>query len=206
MKSPWHIGLLALAVTGVSAYDFFYFTQGGNTNQPSSQAAATAPLIASSEPMNSTPAESYNSTGAADAASLPRVSREEMQKLAQEAFVSREDWETESEMVWPRRDPFSASRESAPASQNLPLIPPAKETSTLQSLPAPQCIFSGTLIDQEHRLALVDGVPLSIGDRLGVWQLARIESDYIILEAGKESRRIGLKGAELQSSRRKDPS
>jgi hypothetical protein len=52
----------------------------------------------------------------------------------------------------------------------------------------------------------VDGTPLAIGDRLGIWQLSRIEPDYIVLVAGPETHRIALKGAELQAVRQKDPS
>jgi hypothetical protein len=224
MKSPWQIGLLALAVTGVSAYDLLYFTHFRTNNQTSIQTAASPPLIAAAEPANATqvvPADSDYTAGAADAVSLPRISRENIQTLAQKAFVSKEDWKPETETVWPRRDPFLASREFAPASQNIPEPSSAKQTSAPQNvpepssakqtsapppLPSPQCIFSGALIEQGRRLALVDGVPLSIGDRLGVWQLAQIEPDYIILEAGKETRRIEIKGSEPQTLRRKDPS
>jgi hypothetical protein len=208
MKSPWQIGLLALAVTGVSAYDLLYFTHFRTNNQASIQAAATPSLIAAAEPINSTqaePAEPGNSTGTADAASLPRISREEVHRLAHQAFVSREDLETETEMAWPRRDPFSASGEFAPESQNVSAIPSAKRASAPPPLPSPQCVFSGTLIEQGLRLALVNGIPLSIGDRLGIWQLARIEPDYIILEAGKEIHRIEIKSSEAQILRRKDP-
>jgi hypothetical protein len=210
MKSPWQIGLLALAVTGVSTYDFVYFTGDRNSNQTSIQTPATLPLIAGAESMNSTPAESGNSTGAADAVSLPHISPEEIHRLAQQAFVSAEEQEaeseTESETVWPGRDPFSPSRESSPISPKAPAISSAKETSIPPPLPAPHCVFSGTLIEQEHRLALVNGVPLSIGDRLGVWQLARIEPEYIILEAGKETCRVELKSMKSPNLSRKDPS
>jgi hypothetical protein len=72
-------------------------------------------------------------------------------------------------------------------------------------LPAPKCIFSGTLIEQDKRLALVDGVPLSVGDRLGSWQLSRIEPDYIILEAGNVTHRVELQGMGLQVARRENP-
>jgi hypothetical protein len=76
-----------------------------------------------------------------------------------------------------------------------------KETPvSLLRQPAPHYVFSGTLIEGENKLALVDGSPLSVGDRLGIWQLARIEPDYIILEVGKESYRIELKGAGPQAA------
>jgi hypothetical protein len=205
MKSPLLIGLLALAVTGVSAYDYYYFTRDQDTGQPSIQAAANTALIPSAAPVESTPAEGGDPAGAVVTDSLPRISRDEIQKLAQQPFVSGEAWEAEEETAWPRRDPFSASRESAPATQNAPIIP-TKEISAPQPLPEPECVFSGTLIDQKQRLALVNGVPLSVGDRLGAWLLARIEPDYIILEVEKETRRIELKGSEPQISRRKDPS
>jgi hypothetical protein len=167
------------------------------------QAAANAPMIPNTAPAESLPAEAGDPAGTADSASLPRISREEIHRLAQQPFASSEDLEADPGMAWPRRDPFSASRESSPAPQNTPVIP-VKEVSAPQPLPALECVFSGTLIDQKQRLALVNGVPLSVGDQLGAWQLARIEPDYILLEAGKETRRIELKGSEPQTSRQKD--
>ena len=223
MKSPLLIGLLALAITGVSAYDYYFFTHDRDAGQPPTQAAPNAPMIPSAAPVKSAPAETGVPEGTTVRGSLPPISREEIQRLAQQPFVSREDEGSEAEAAWPRRDPFAISRESAPARQSAPAFQnepvwqsasashsasavPAKEASAPQPLPAPECVFSGTLIDDDQRLALVNGAPLAVGDRVGAWQLARIEPDYIILEAGKETRRIELAGSEPQTSRRKGPS
>jgi len=138
--------------------------------------------------------------------SLPQISRDEINRLAQQAFILKEI--SESESTWPRRDPFGsysepvkASREAAPGISMKSTI---RNISPPELLPVPQCVFSGTLIEQKYRLALVDGVPLSIGDLLGTWKLARIEADYIILEAGKETHRIELNGMGSQIAHRKE--
>jgi hypothetical protein len=220
MKSPLLIGLLALAITGVSAYDYYFFTHDHDGGQPSTQAAPNAPLIQSAAPVEPAPSETGEPEGTITSSSLPPISRDEVQRLAQQRFVSREDEGSNTEAAWPQRDPFAISRESAPVRQNAQAFQnepvwqnasashsasavPAKEASAPQPLPAPDCVFSGTLIDDDQRLALVNGAPLSVGDRVGAWQLARIEPDYIILEAGKETRRIELAGSEPQTSRRK---
>jgi hypothetical protein len=208
MKSPWQIGLLALAITGVSAYDIIYFTNRAK-NQASAPIVEAQPAPAMMNPVLSplpAPAGSANTEGSAGAGSFPRISREEIQKLSQQVFVSKKPWEPDSETVWPRRDPFEIYKESERISTDNEVILPMQKPPDPAPLTVPQCVFSGTLIESSRRLALVDGTPMSIGDRLGAWQLARIEPDYIILEAGKETRRIELKGTESQIARRKDPS
>jgi hypothetical protein len=67
------------------------------------------------------------------------------------------------------------------------------QTNTTQAdLPEPECVFVGTLIDQDRRLALVNGASLSVGARIGSWQIDQIESNYIILQSGERTRRIEL--------------
>jgi hypothetical protein len=213
MKSPWQIGLLAVAVTGVSTYDILFFKQHLSRNRVSMQiqsnqliagtdAPAVAPLI--------DPASSPDAKRSAEADSGPPISREELQRSAQQAFVPKDLQGPDIEIDWPRRDPFETHKEfeRSPLEQVTPSkpLPDKNVRSPLHpALPEPQCVFTGTLIERERRLALIDGTPRSIGARLGIWQLARIEPDHIILEAGSETRRIELKGAGLQASRRKDP-
>jgi hypothetical protein len=208
MKSPWQIGFLALAVTGVSTYDFLFFKNNSSKNRTSMQISASQPAAATVAPVLSPlpePSESGNAAGFDGADSLPHISREELHKLSQQAFVSKEFSEEESNMVWPRRDPFEVYREFEQIPRTIPAKFLMRGGATPSPLPVPKCVFSGTLIEGEHKLALVDGIPLSVGDRLGVWQLARIELDYIILEAGKETHRIELKGMESQVTHQKDP-
>jgi hypothetical protein len=202
MKSPWQLGLLALAVAGVSTYDYLFFKNYRTQNQASMRINASKPVEISSGPA---PSALPEATGSAGGESLPSISRDELHRLAQQAFVPRECSKTDPESVWPRRDPFTAYKEPR-QTRDIPAKSPAKGVSAPTPLPEPQCTFSGTLIEQQRRLALVDGVPLSIGDRLGVWQLVRIEPDYIILGAGEETRRIELKGGAPQAVRQKDPS
>jgi hypothetical protein len=207
MKSPWQIGLLALAVTGVSAYDFLYLKSRRSNNQASTQISETQLAAGTAEPLLSPLLQSAESSSEGSAGSLPRISREELHRLAQQAFVSKEREDAELETAWPRRDPFEAHGEPEQIPQNVLIIPVMKEASPPQPVPppVPHCVFSGTMIEQEGTLALVDGVPLTVGDRLGIWKLARIEPDYIILEAGKATHRVELKGMGPQVAQQDNP-
>ncbi len=207
MKSPWQLGLLALAVTGVSSYDFIYFKNYRSQKKASVQVSAPPPALGIVETPPSPlfqPVASGNDAGIAGEGSLPQISRDEVYKLAQQAFISKELSETESESAWPRRDPFGSESEPVKASRNLPIKSPIRDVSPPELLPVPQCVFSGTLIEPKYRLALVDGVPLSVGDRLGTWKLARIEPDYIIFEAGNKTHRIELIGMGSQATHRRE--
>lgn len=194
MKSPWQIGLLALAVTGVSAYDLVYFRNYRSQNHASTQISETQTVSGTIEPLLAPSPQSADSNNEAAVCPLPRISREELHRLAQQAFVSKELKDGESATAWPKRDPFEAYGEPAQLAHSVSTKPGMKETPPPQPPPEPQCVFSGTMIGQERALALVDGVPLSVGDRLGIWQVARIEPDYIILQAGKATHRVELKG------------
>jgi hypothetical protein len=211
VKSPWQLGFLALAVTGVSTYDYMFFKNYTKAKKADIQMTAPQPAIIPEEALLSPlpeSADAVNSTEPATEESLPSISREDLLRQARQAYVSKDYSESGLSGSWPDRDPF-ASRETVERLPiNIPVIPAQKETpvSPPQTNPAPQCVFSGTLVQGSNKLALVDGIPLAIGDRLGIWQLARIEPDYIVLEAGNETHRIALKGAELQFGRQKDPS
>jgi hypothetical protein len=229
MKSPWQIGLLALAVTGVATYDFMFFKNHQSEKQISIQKETDQPATGVAEPLLSPlpePANAGKATGLGGADSVPPISREELRGLSQQAFIPNSFREAGIEASWPERDPFAADKVSEQRPHNISVIPLMNETpvslpqqpalqhasSGIKETPAPlppqhepQCVFSGTLIEGENKLALVNGSPMSIGDRLGIWQLARIELDYIVLEVGKESYRIELKGAGPQAAHQKDP-
>jgi hypothetical protein len=211
MKSPWQLGFLALAVTGVSTYDYVFFKNYRSQKPAAIQMTAPQPAALSEEPLLSPgpePADAVNSTGPASEESRPSISREDLLRQARQMFVSRDYSESDLSGSWPDRDPFATQEAVDRLPSNIPVIPAQKEAPVPQpqTQPAPQCIFSGTLVQGANRLALVDGTPLAIGDRLGIWQLSRIESDYIVFAAGNETHRIALKGAELQLVRQKDPS
>jgi hypothetical protein len=215
MKSPWHLGLLTMAVIGVSTYDYMYFMGGRSKTQPPAPVSASLPASRTIEPVLAPLSEPIGSTDTnitTGSASIPPISREDLDRLAQKTFVPKEFQESTSENGWPKRDPFTSDQVAELAPQPVPIfhdIPMPTVPAPVQAqaaIPEPQCVFSGTLIESEQRLALVNGMPISVGDRLGIWQLTRIEPDYLILEAGKETRRIELKGSESQISRRKDPS
>jgi hypothetical protein len=207
MKSPWQLGLLALAVVGVSTYDFLFFKNHRSQYQPSAQVSVERSLEEDAGPVLHSLSESAGSTNAAEFTgndALPPISREKLNVLSQQAFVPVEFSETDS--VWPSRDPFGEHKEPESMQPNVSTESSAVEVSHSKPLPEPQCVFSGTLIERENRLALVNGFPLSIGAQLGKWQLARIESDYIILKAGRETRRIELKEAESPAGRKEGSS
>jgi hypothetical protein len=229
MKSPWQLGFLALAITGVSTYDFMFFKNHQSEKQISIQMKTDRPMTVAAEPLLSPlpePANADKATGLVGVDAVPPISREELRGLSQQAYIWKDFGETDVEASWPKRDPFAADRASEQRPHSIPVKPLMKEISVplsqqpapqrvfseiretpvpLPSQPTPQYVFSGTLIEGENKLALVNGSPMSIGDRLGIWQLTRIEPDYIILEVGKESYRIELKGAGSQAAHQKDP-
>ena len=137
MKSPWQIGLLALAVTGVSAYDFIYFKNYRSKNQASTQISETQLAAGTAVPLLSPLPQSAGSSNEGSADSLPRISREELHRLAQQAFVSKEYEDAESGTAWPRRDPFEASGEPEQIPQNVPIKPVMKEASPPQPFRRP---------------------------------------------------------------------
>jgi hypothetical protein len=200
MKSPWQIGFLGLALTGVTAYDLLYFQNRAKTQvaqRSQTQVAMELPAAASS---------SINEPAAPiGTSSLPQISREDLNRLAQQVFMPKADSEPLDEDQWPRRDPFSIQKEIEPPPPTVAEVPVKKESAPAPALTEPQCVFSGALIQADKRLALVDGMPLAIGARIGMWQLARIEADHIVLESGKEMRRIEMRGVEPHNTQRKDP-
>jgi hypothetical protein len=204
MKSPWHLGILALAVTGVSTYDFMFFKKNQSEKQLSIQMKTDQSTPTVVEPLLSPlsePANADKATGLVGADSVPPISREELRGLSQQAFISKDFGKADVEASWPERDPFAADKASKQRPHDITVQPLMKEIPVpLLRQPAPQYVFYGTLIEGENKLALVDGSPMSIGDRLGIWQLTRIEPDYIILEVGKESYRIEVKGAGPQAA------
>jgi hypothetical protein len=220
MKVPWQFGLLAAAIMGVSAYDYVSLTNTKTSKhasglmQQTRSSGAAAPLLPPPPPAS----ESENSSGGASHCPAPPISPEALLLRSHQAYALGKSADQELESAWPHRDPFNAEeppiipahRPSPAPVAKLSTEAPAAKLPPEQAAPAiplaePHCLFSGTLIESDRRLALVDGMPLSVGDRSGDWILARIESDYIILEAGKETRRIEQKTGESRISRRREP-
>jgi hypothetical protein len=186
MKRPWQFGLLALSLTGVSTYDVLFFKNyNPNPTAAIKSEATPAEVLSVTAPLPILEAPEQGGLS-----SLPPISREELQQKALHEFVPKESPAPEA-TPWPSRDPFSMYRspESVKSDSKKP-GPSTREESSSDNLPEPECAFSGTLIDPERRLALINGVPLSIGARIGEWQLARIESNYIILQSEEKTRRI----------------
>lgn len=211
MKSPWQLGLLALAVTGVSAYDYVFFKNYRAQKQASAPMSVTQPAALVEEPQLAPLPESAGVEAAVapdDGDYRPFISRDELQQLSRQAYVSKGN-AADRNSRWPSRDPFAARAEEArePVAYEIPEVIIHKEVPAPkpQAPQLPHCVFSGSLVQGTTKLALVDGTPMSIGERLGIWKLAQIESDYIVFEAGKELHRVGLKGAEPPPVLGKDP-
>jgi hypothetical protein len=208
MKSPWQIGLLAVAITGVSAYDYIFFSNRTSDNRPTASIQAdpeTGLLITERADTAAFPAGTEASSGSDFS---PAISLERLQLQAQKRFMPGEGLLAASDDAWPERDPFNAAGRSVPnpgAGQNVTEPEGKAASATLPSLQEQQFNFTGTLIEHQRRLALINGDPQAIGARLGVWQLARIESDYIILKSGDEIRRIELIDIQNQAMNQKDP-
>jgi hypothetical protein len=198
IKRQWQFGIIALAFTGVSTYNFMFFKEYSSGSSANASMETAAPLVAPS----SIPQMTVDSSEQEYVGSLPPISRETLQQQAQYVFTPKESPAPETDAVVenrsPNRNPFSNYQEPQPI-RIIPTkrtifkaTPPAQPTPPVIILPEPQCVFSGTLIERERRLALVDGVPLSIGARIGAWQLSHIEHEYIILQSGDKTRRIEL--------------
>lgn len=209
MKSPWQLGFLALAVTGVSAYDYVFFKNYRAQRQASVSMSVADPAALAQEPLLSPLQEFSDGAMTPDENDYrPYISRDELQQLSGQPYVSKGYAEDRS-LRWPARDPFAALAKGGtePLAYEIPEVTIKTETPgpKPQALPLPRCTYSGSLLQGTTKLALVDGTPMSIGEQLGVWKLVRIEPDYIVLEAGKEVHRVGLKGTEPSSFPGKDP-
>jgi hypothetical protein len=198
MKRPWQFGLLALAITGVSTYNVLFFKNYNSNPQAAIQSeAAPEEVVSAAAPLPGIeePEQGVHS-------SLPPISREDLQQKALHEFVPKK-FPTQEAPPWPSRDPFSMDRSPKRVQSNLKKPDPLTETkSSSVNLSEPECVFSGTLIDRERRLALINGIPLSIGARIGEWQLARIESNYIILQSEGKTRRIEFSDVGRQVARK----
>jgi hypothetical protein len=209
MKSPWQIGLLAFAVTGVSAYDYIFLKNRNGNKRPATEIHVTQPASGVAVPLLAPlpePVGSEIKTDDVPGDLRPAISLDELHALSRHAFVMKESSDSVTAYSSPERGSFKGYPITEKPVRRSPSTSKIKELPDPAPLPAPQCVFSGTLIQGRKQLALVNGMPLTIGDRFGIWTLARIESDYIVLESGAETHQIELKSTELRSVRRKDPS
>jgi len=211
MKSPWQMGLLAVAITGVSTYDIVFFKQYRNKDKASIAIQSGWDRVGT-ETLSVDPVNETSSPAGFDEytfmESPPVLSLEELQIQGKQAFIPEDFSTIDNNSAWPSRDPFKAAQRHKTLSENthrMPLPDNTKNDSASLSPPEPQCTFSGTLIEYNRRLALINGTPRSIGEWLGGWQLAGIGSDYIILEAGNSTRRIELNGISSHAMQRKEP-
>ena len=206
MKSPWQIGLLVLMITGVSSYDIYFYKKYRDQRRIPISIQSDAPKESTAGAQPSGEEASYSdTTGQGNAGAIPPISREQLQLLAQNEFVENLHVPSDAGGTWPHRDPFGLPKSPGRPILNTPAVSPAGTASLPAQLPDPQLVFTGTLIEPNGRLALIDGMPRPVGTQFGPWQLARIEPDYILLQAGQGTRRIELKGVVFHSGQRKDP-
>jgi hypothetical protein len=208
MKSPWQIGMLAVAISGVSVYDIIFFSNRiSNDHPPISIQSNDGTGMLIMERLND-PNYPAGMKEFSDMGSSPVISLEELQIQGEKAYIP-EQLPAGGNESWPARDPFNGSRKYAmPAGARQDPLAPEEKASSPSSpslLKEPLFKFSGTLIERHRRFALIDGDPQPVGAQLGVWHLARIETDYIILQAGVEIRRIELNGAAITATNREDP-
>jgi hypothetical protein len=206
MKSPWQIGLVAIALTGVSAYDYLYFTKR-NDKKPAAEIKVSSPVSGPVEPLLAPlpePVEEENAMDGGGSGDLrPPISLDELQAQSRQALILKE--QTESVSPRSEQNALPGRLISPKPVRRIASISKIKESSIAKPIPAPQCVFSGTLIEGRKKRALVNGMPLTIGDRLGVWTLVQIEPDHIVWASGSETHRMKLKSVELLSVHRKDP-
>jgi hypothetical protein len=209
MKSPWQIGLLAIAVTGVSTYDYMFFKNRNVQKTPVTEIHVSSPVSGAAEPLLAPlpePAGSEKEMIVEGEDLRPAISLDEVNALSRQAFIIKEDLAPDNNHSRIMQESVTKQILTRKPARSIPLIVEKNKAQILSPAPAPQCMFSGTLIEGRKKLALVNGMPLMVGDQLGVWQLARIESDYIVLESGAKTHRIELNGMEIKSLPRKDPS
>jgi hypothetical protein len=209
MNSPWQLGLLAIAVTGISTYDYMFFKNRKVQKTPVTEIHVSQPISSSAEPLLARfpgPVESEKAMDVGGDDLRPAISLDELRNLSKQAFIIKEDLESDNVPSPLRQAPVNAKRIAGKPVGSILSIAKNNNMPAAKPVPEPQCVFSGTLIEGRKKLALVNGMPMMVGDRLGMWQLAQIESDYIVLESGSKTHRIEMKSLELQSAPRKDPS
>jgi hypothetical protein len=211
MKTPWQLGILGLTLAGVSAYNIRFFQ-----HRTQLQADRQSEIKVATAELNPVLPAAPEGVAAGPEYPAPPISQVSLDRLALQPYVHKDDPGPNPDSAWPGRDPFSI-RESEESRRLIAEVQPRRteisakvpespKTETVTAPPAePQCLFSGTLILDTDRLAMINGSPISVGAQVGAWQLVRIESDYIILESGKETRRIELAGTEPQNARRREP-
>jgi hypothetical protein len=188
MKSPLMIGLLLTAAMGVSAYNLEFFK---NYSKEEIETANLQPSWETLEPLILEPTEEAEPSGGL----RPAISLEELQIQSRQAYMPENFPSTGDSYMWPNRDPFrdtEGKSNSTPVTPRVPSSGSAKNAPRSVSIAEPELEFSGTFIQNNRKLALIDGVPQPVGALLGNWRLSAIGSDYIILEGGGKTRRVEL--------------
>jgi hypothetical protein len=197
MKRPWQIGLLIVAIIGVSVYNLVFFKNYLKKDSvPTVQ--QPEPEYAEEESPVSVAPDSYKAEPVPISLS-PIISLKDLDIFAKQAYTPESELPFNDTSEWPERDPLKKLPHEIgkrmQVKRTVSAVEPPIKPSSLQE---PHCTFSGTLINTRRRIALIDGESRSIGDLLNGWRLAGIERDYILLEAGNEIRRIELNGASVE--------
>lgn len=173
---------------GVSAYNINFFT---HYSKNKTETVNLEPGWETLEPLILEPSHAAEFSAGLE----PAISLEELQARSRQAYTPGGFPPAGDSGEWPGRDPFRTAEEKGRiASLGRGSAPPGgvRGFGEPSPLPEPELEFSGTFIQDNKKLALIDGVARPVGAWLGRWQLAAIGRDYIILEGGGKTRRVEL--------------
>jgi hypothetical protein len=129
MKSPWQLGFLALAVTGVSTYDYVFFKNYHPQKPATIQMTAPQQAAILEEPLLSPLPESANAENSTEPTAeeaRPSISRENLLHQARQMYVMKDYSESGLSASWPDRDPFATQEAVDRLPSNIPIIPAQK--------------------------------------------------------------------------------
>jgi hypothetical protein len=198
-KNKWLLILLTLGLAGTAVYNITFFASRdqdkGLQSNVTTGIVPTTPL----EPVQSINA--INGTAhlpgsvSSEVQCRPLLSMEEIERQARNPVDLSVKSSLSVSRPWPDRDPFQAPR------QHIPVLTDhthSAESSVKPSLETesppldPSFKVSATLIDQDRRFALVNGVPKKIGAAVGSWRIVAIEPDYVVVQTPGGERKVEI--------------
>ena len=198
-KNKWLLVLLALGLAGTAVYNITYFASRDQGNAlPSTAATGMVPTPPVEPGLNMNaingaiqPQEGVSSEGQ----SRPFLSVEEIERQARTPVDLSEKRSLLASRPWPDRDPFQAPRQQRPVStdRKYSAESPVKPSLETESPPLdPSFKISATLIDEDRRFALVNGVPKKIGSVVGTWRIVAIEPNYVVVQTSGGERKVEI--------------
>jgi hypothetical protein len=198
-KNKWLLVLLSLGLAGTAVYNITFFASRDQGNSPQSTVmpgiVPTAPL----EPVQNINAINgtvhFQGSVSSEAQSRPFLSMEEIERQARNPVDLSVKSGPPTRRDWPDRDPFQAARQHVPVltehthSAESSVKPPLETESPP---PDPSFKVSATLIEEDRRIALVNGVPKKIGAAVGNWRIVAIEPDYVVVQTPGGERKVEI--------------